>query len=71
MKLYATITDSRGKREGKGDNEYLEVLLNERNENRFLVAFNGNTLLVLNYGTGERFTQGYAVPGKRQTQKGK
>ncbi|MEK7578205.1 MAG: hypothetical protein AAB456_00585 [Patescibacteria group bacterium] len=60
MKLYATITDSHGKREGRGDNDYLEIMLNERNENRFLIAFNGDKIMVLCYGNGERITLSYA-----------
>jgi hypothetical protein len=54
MKLYATVTDTRGKKDGRGDNEYLEVLLNERNNNRFLIAFDGSAIFVLNYSTGQR-----------------
>lgn len=53
MKLYATVTNSRGKKEGQGDNEYLEVLLSEKNENRFLIAFNGKRIKILNYSIGE------------------
>lgn len=65
MKLYATVTDSHGKKDGRGDNEYLEVLFNERNNNKFLVAFDGNKLMVLDYSTGERTTLEYAK-GERQ-----
>ena len=60
MKLYAKVTDSRGKTDGRGDNTYLEVLLNERSENKFLVAFDGKQVVVLNYGTGERTVIEYA-----------
>lgn len=67
MKLYATITNSTGKRDGMGDNDYLEILLNERNGSRFLIAYDGDKILVLNYGNGERITIEYAVS---QTQTG-
>ncbi len=52
MKIYAKITDSRGKTEGKGDDSYLEVLLNKGNANRFLIAFDGDGISLLDYGTG-------------------
>ena len=54
MKLYATITDSRGKKDGKGDNEYLEIMLIEKNDNRFLISYNGDKIQILNYCTGEK-----------------
>lgn len=59
MKLYSTTTNSRGKKTGQGDEEYMETLYNERNENRFLVAFDGPKLLVRCYGSGERYTLDY------------
>jgi hypothetical protein len=54
MKLYATITDSKGKKDGRGDNDYLEIMLTEGNENRFLVSFDGKKILVINYSNGEK-----------------
>ena len=66
MKLYATITDSRGKKDGKGDNEYLEIMLSEKNDNRFLISYNGDKIQILNYCTGEKTIIEYqAINGKQ------
>lgn len=64
MKLYATVTDSKGRKDGRGDNDYLEVSLSERNENRFLIAFDGKQILILNYSTGEKTTLKQAIKQK-------
>lgn len=71
MKLYATITNSKGKKEGKGDDKWLEIELTYKNNliGRIILDYQGGDDWELSYSQGNHQTyliDSCITPGQKQ-----
>ncbi|HTE48959.1 MAG TPA: hypothetical protein VK675_03575 [Candidatus Paceibacterota bacterium] len=52
MKLYATIKNTKGKRDGVGDNEYIHIDLSRGNKYEYLIYYTLGGLTISKIGNG-------------------